>query len=438
MNGKITYHQQVSYCGKTRCKKCREGIGHGPYWYAYKTTNGHTTRTYIGKDLPPDAQDAREIPMSSAKTSFTNSALNLNTVVLRISILGQFRLERRNTNLQWQPVTDAAWQDQHVIRALLALLICTPERKISRTRAMTILWSRTDQETASINLNKLISRLRIILEPTRRRSSAHAVTQLLRTEGDELILADQSRVWVDADAFTELLTAARSLIDTNEVVDADFVSSPASLAIEERESLFQSSAPPPVSILPQSGEQVRERLLREAAALYGGDFWPEERQIDWVSSYRQALKRDWLRLMLDLSDLYIWQGATANAISILDRLLANDPANESGVQRLIVVLAKLNRRGEALRAYHRLSDILQREYKTLPLEETQLLYETIRLGGTLPDSYSQQPPATKPAQSGSLFQSSKQQPQRERQPFRQVTQHFSLFLMISHHRLGMH
>ncbi len=70
---------------------------------------------------------------------------------------------------------------------------------------------------------------------------------------------------------------------------------------------------------------MRERLLREAAALYGGDFWPEERQIDWVSSYRQALKRDWLRLMLDLSDLYMRQGATSNAISTLDRLLANDP-----------------------------------------------------------------------------------------------------------------
>jgi predicted ATPase len=405
MNGKITYHQQVSYCGKTRCKKCREGIGHGPYWYAYKTTNGHTTRTYIGKDLPPDAQDAREVLVSPVKTSFTNSALNLNTVVLRISVLGQFRLERRTTNLQWQPVTDAAWQDQHVIRALLALLICTPERKISRTRAMAILWSRTDQETASVNLNKLISRLRIILEPMRRRSSAHAVTQLLRTEGDELILADQSRVWVDADAFTELLTAARSLMDANDVADADFAASHSALAIEERGTLFQSSAAQPVvpaSTPLQSGEQVRERLLREAAAMYGGDFWPEERQIDWVSSYRQALKRDWLRLMLDLSDLYMWQGATANAISTLDRLLANDPANEAGVQRLIVVLAKLNRRGEALRAYHRLSDILQREYKTLPLEETQMLYETIRLGGSLPDSYSHQPPAAKPTQSGPL------------------------------------
>ncbi len=39
MNSKVTYHQQPSYCGKTRCKKCREGVGHGPYWYAYKTEN---------------------------------------------------------------------------------------------------------------------------------------------------------------------------------------------------------------------------------------------------------------------------------------------------------------------------------------------------------------------------------------------------------------
>lgn len=398
MNGKITYHQQVSYCGKTRCKKCREGIGHGPYWYAYKTTNGRTTRTYIGKDLPPDAQDAHEAHVPPVKASFTNSALNLNTVVLRISVLGQFRLERRTTNLQWQPVTDAAWQEQHVIRALLALFICTPERKISRTRAMTILWSRTDQETASVNLNKLISRLRLILEPTRRRSTNHADTQLLRVEGDELILANQSRIWVDADAFTELLSAARSLIDINAGTDVDFGLSLAPLAIEKDELQVQLSALPsdPLSTTPQSREQARERLLREAAALYGGDFWPEERQIDWVSSYRQSLKRDWLGLMLDLSDLYMWQGATSNAISTLDRLLANDPANEAGVQRLIVVLAKLNRRGEALRAYHRLSDVLQREYKAVPLEETQMLYETIRLGGNLPDSYSYQTPKPVP------------------------------------------
>ena len=55
MDGKTTYHQQISFCGKTRCRKCREGIGHGPYWYAYQTINGRVKRTYIGKTLPPDA-----------------------------------------------------------------------------------------------------------------------------------------------------------------------------------------------------------------------------------------------------------------------------------------------------------------------------------------------------------------------------------------------
>ena len=51
---KITYHQQMSYCGKARCRKCRDGAGHGPYWYAYQTVNGRMKRTYIGKELPPD------------------------------------------------------------------------------------------------------------------------------------------------------------------------------------------------------------------------------------------------------------------------------------------------------------------------------------------------------------------------------------------------
>jgi DNA-binding SARP family transcriptional activator len=394
MNSKITYHQQVSYCGKTRCKKCREGIGHGPYWYAYKTVNGHTTRTYIGKDLPPDAEDVREARVSLLDTP----VLDLNTVVLRISVLGQFRLERRNANLQWQSVSDSAWQEQHIIRALLALLICTPERKVSRTRAMALLWSRTDAETASANLNKLVARLRLILEPTRRRQSTRSATQLLRSEGDDLILADQGRVWVDADAFTELLTNARALVHDDLLID-DSPISPSPLMMRDPFSLAPVTPPPST---PAADMQIRERLLREAAAMYGGDFWPEERQIDWVSAYRQALKRDWLNLMLDLADLYLWQGTTANAISTLDRLLANDPANEEGVQRLIVVLAKLNRRGEALRAYHRLSDILQREYQATPLEETRMLYETIRLGGTLPHSYSHQPTPIKHSPSNPL------------------------------------
>jgi len=363
MNSKITYHQQVSYCGKTRCKKCREGVGHGPYWYAYKTVDGHTTRTYVGKNLPAEALTTLEASGALAESDLASPALDLNTVALRISVLGQFRLERRTSELQWQAVQDAAWQER-IVRALLALLICAPERKVSRSQAIATLWSRTDKEIAHANLSKLIQKLRTILEPTRRRQSARSSTQLLRVEGDWILLADQSRVWVDADAFTELLRAAHTLTrdDSSAVVESDLALSHAAQPSTLVEAAPLSAISPLEHVSTGTG-QTRERLMREAAVIYGGDFWPEERQVEWVNLRRQSLKHDWLNLMLELADLYMLHGSTSYTISTLDRVLANDPANESAVQRLIVVLAKLNRRGEALRAYRRLSDILQRDTK---------------------------------------------------------------------------
>ena len=54
MDDFVTYRQQVNFCGKPRCRKCRDGIGHGPYWYAFHVTpDGRKERVYIGKHLPP-------------------------------------------------------------------------------------------------------------------------------------------------------------------------------------------------------------------------------------------------------------------------------------------------------------------------------------------------------------------------------------------------
>ena len=84
---KITYHQQVSFCGKARCRRCREGIGHGPYWYAYQTVNGRTVRTYIGKNAPAAVLAAQGEPGGTSQ-EFANT-------LLRLHVLGQFRLEQR-------------------------------------------------------------------------------------------------------------------------------------------------------------------------------------------------------------------------------------------------------------------------------------------------------------------------------------------------------
>src|SRR5436305_15350498 len=103
MDGKVTYHQQVSYCGKPRCRRCREGIGHGPYWYAYKVVNGRTIRSYIGKELPLNIQASLSGVEESSIPPTTTSGLEIASI--RIYTLGQFRLERR-PGLDWRTVTD--------------------------------------------------------------------------------------------------------------------------------------------------------------------------------------------------------------------------------------------------------------------------------------------------------------------------------------------
>ena len=48
----ITYQLQYRKCGKTSCSTCRDGQGHGPYWYAYWREGSRLRSGYIGKVQP--------------------------------------------------------------------------------------------------------------------------------------------------------------------------------------------------------------------------------------------------------------------------------------------------------------------------------------------------------------------------------------------------
>ena len=181
--------------------------------------------------------------------------------------------------------------------------------------------------------------LRQLFEPARSRP---ATTSLLLTEHATILLADQSQVWVDADAFEALLTRARATNDPGQA----------------------------------------EQLLEEAMLLYAGDYLPEERHVEWTQMRRESLLRGWIGLLLELVDLRIAREAISSAIDTLDRLLAIDPTNEAAVQRLILLLAQAGRRGEALRIYQRFAATLKQEYKMAPLQETRALYEAAQRGNS--------------------------------------------------------
>ncbi len=48
----ITYQLQYRKCGKASCSTCRNGQGHGPYWYAYWREGSRLRSGYIGKVHP--------------------------------------------------------------------------------------------------------------------------------------------------------------------------------------------------------------------------------------------------------------------------------------------------------------------------------------------------------------------------------------------------
>lgn len=54
----IHYRLQNVFCRKPACRKCRDGIGHGPYWYAYRYAHGHTKTIYLGKAVPNEKAQA--------------------------------------------------------------------------------------------------------------------------------------------------------------------------------------------------------------------------------------------------------------------------------------------------------------------------------------------------------------------------------------------
>lgn len=45
---KVTYKQYRKKCGNQRCRKCKEGQGHGPYWYAYYSRGPRMRQFYLG------------------------------------------------------------------------------------------------------------------------------------------------------------------------------------------------------------------------------------------------------------------------------------------------------------------------------------------------------------------------------------------------------
>lgn len=246
---------------------------------------------------------------------------------LRVFVLGRFEIEQGRRTIESEQ-----WRSGKA-RSLFKILLTRRNYQLSRQEALELLWPELDQERAANNLNQAVYSLRRTLEPGLERASLSAY---LKTEGARLQLNPALIGWVDLEEFKRLVRHAQ--------VNGDL------------------------------------GLYEQAISCYGGDFLPEDLYEDWSVSRREAVRQDWIELLLKMGALYRKQGQAEKYQQCLHRVLESDFAHEEAAQRLMRALAEHGRREDALTLFRSFAAKLQTRLNIEPLVETRQLYQEIATG----------------------------------------------------------
>lgn len=130
-------------------------------------------------------------------------------------------------------------------------------------------------------------------------------------------------------------------------------------------------------------KQDNPAALLEAIELYQGDFLPgleipETGWEDWLQSRRQSLQSLAIEVLLKLGNAALAEGRFNAALSAGTKVTALDEFREDGHRLVMRALDKLDRRAEALRAYHALRERLKTELGAVPSDETTQLAADLR------------------------------------------------------------
>ncbi len=265
-----------------------------------------------------------ETAMVLQATKRTSEQLNK---ALRVYVLGRFEVEQ-GTHL----IENEQWRSGKA-RSLFKIMLARRNFLISRQEVGELLWPELDQERAANNLNQALYSLRRILEPELKQASASVY---IKTDGAQLQLNPEMISWIDVEEFKRISRQA------------------------------------------QLNHEVT--LYEQAVMLYRGDYLPEDLYEDWSIYRREALRQDWLELLIQLAALYQSQAQDEKYQQCLQRILETDFSHESTVQKLMIALAESGRREEALTFYRNFATKLRSRLNLEPLTETRELYQEIAAG----------------------------------------------------------
>jgi predicted ATPase/DNA-binding SARP family transcriptional activator/DNA-binding CsgD family transcriptional regulator len=257
---------------------------------------------------------------------------------LYIQLLGRFQVRVGS-----RVIEDDGWPLRKAA-VLVKLLALTPGHHLHRERIMDLLWPDLASRAAANNLRYVLHNARRTLEP-----DTGTPSHYLHLRDEQLTLSSAGRLWVDVEAFEDAAATAR-----------------------------RARVP---------------AAYRVALDLYEGDLLPGDRYEEWAEGRRAELRALYLTLLSELVELHEEREEHGPAAEVLGRVVVEEPAHEEAHVSLMRLYAASGRRGEALRQYERLREVLRRELATEPDAASQRLHEEISAGRFL----QARSPPTRPA-----------------------------------------
>ena len=122
------------------------------------------------------------------------------------------------------------------------------------------------------------------------------------------------------------------------------------------------------------------QYLKNATALWRGDFIEDLDAGEWSIYRREELRRSYIGALIDLAQLYFDEAHYHAATDVYQRILSLDNYLEFAHRELMRCYARQGESSWAVRHYQQLRELLRQELQAEPSPETVLLYERIRRG----------------------------------------------------------
>jgi DNA-binding SARP family transcriptional activator len=261
----------------------------------------------------------------------------------RIHTFGPFHLERLvSTDATEEPcyqeVGQEEWGGRTASMSLLKLLLCCHQRHASKSFLAGTLWPEKEEERARHNLTQAVGRLQKLL---RTPSGEELLTETVSGSGGSLQLAQQSLLWIDADAFE--LGAKQA-------------------ALAERQG------------------RCEEALLSWEQAYHvgkAGTFLADDLHCAWTEARRLHLEHVLPRCVQRLAECYLAQARYTEAEDVLHFFWINHLTDEDVAYQLMALYSERGWYQKASRVYERTARALDEELDVQPEIRLKRLAEHI-------------------------------------------------------------